>query len=307
MKNERKLSRQTLSAMAAAALGNGIFGFSFMFSRVALQVASPLVMLMYRFVMAFLLIHLVALWARKKQKEGWLRFRIPWKKSLPLFGLGLLQPVVYFLCESWGIKGTNATVSGVIIALIPIVALGFGALFLKEKPSLSQIAFSLLCIAGVVVMTLQQSEGGQVQPVGIVLLIGAVVFGALYNMMSRKISAAFSALERTYVMMLVGAVVFTGLAFLECRGEVARIAAPLKDTGFILSMVYLSSLSSILAFLCLNYAATILPVGRATAFCNLTTVLSVFAGVVFLGDPFNALSALAAVVIIIGVVGVQKT
>ncbi len=307
MKKMSEVSRKNLSAMAAAAIGNGIFGFSFMFSRVALQIASPLVMLMYRFVMAFVLINGVALWARVKKKEGWLRFRIPWKNSLPLFVLGMLQPVIYFLCESWGIKGTNATVSGVIMALIPIVALGFGALFLKEKPSLPQIGFSLLCIAGVVMMTLQQSESGQVQPMGIVLLVAAVVFGAVYNMMSRKISSSFSALERTYVMMMMGAVVFTLLAFGECRQDLPRLTAPVKDAGFLLSMVYLSSFSSILAFLCLNYAATILPVGRATAFCNLTTVLSVFAGVVFLGDPFNAVSALAAVVIILGVVGVQKT
>lgn len=294
-------------AMLAAAIGNGIFGFSFMFSRMALDAASPLILLMYRFALAFLFINIVALWARRTGKDGWLRFQIPWKKSLPLFVLGVLQPVMYFLCESWGIKWTNATVSGVIIALIPIAALGAGALFLNEKPGLSQIGYSLLCIAGVIVMTLQQSQGGQVQPLGIVLLVGAVLIGAMYNMFSRKISASFSALERTYVMMLVGAVAFTALAFLENRQDLPRLVAPVKDTGFLLSVMYLSSFSSILAFLCLNYAATILPVSRATAFCNLTTVLSLLAGVVFLGEPFTLLSGVAAAVIIIGVFGVQKT
>lgn len=300
-------SRKTGPAMLAAAIGNGIFGFSFMFSRMALDAASPFVMLMYRFVTAFVLINGVALWSRAKKKEGWLRFRIPWKKSASLLLLGLMQPVIYFLCESFGISLTNATVSGVIIALIPIVALGCGALFLKEKPSLAQVFFSLLCIAGVILMTLQQSGGGNVQPLGIVLLVGAVVCGAVYNMMSRKISASFSALERTYGMMLVGAVVFTLLACAENGFDGRKLLLPLQNVRFCLSMVYLSLFSSILAFLCLNYAATILPVSRATAFCNLTTVLSVFAGVVFLGDPFNGVSALAAAVIILGVFGVQKT
>lgn len=304
---QSQMQKKAGPAMLAAAIGNGIFGFSFMFSRMALDVASPLILLMYRFILAFLFINFVALLARRTKKEGWLRFRIPWKKSLPLFVLGLLQPVIYFLCESWGIKWTNATVSGVIIALIPIAALGGGALFLKEKPSLPQIFFSLLCIAGVIVMTLQQSQGGQVQSLGILLLVGAVLIGAMYNMFSRKISAAFSALERTYVMMLVGAVVFSLLACMENGFDSRKLFLPLQNAKFMLAMGYLSLFSSILAFLCLNYAATILPVSRSTAFCNLTTVLSVLAGVVFLQEPFTLLSGVAAVVIIIGVFGVQKT
>lgn len=304
---QSQMQKKTGPAMLAAAVGNGIFGFSFMFSRMAMDAASPLTLLMYRFTLAFLFINIVALWARRTGKDGWLRFRIPWKKSLPLFVLGLLQPVIYFLCESWGIKLTNATVSGVIIALIPIAALGGGALFLKEKPSLIQIGFSLLCIAGVIVMTLQQSQGGQVQPLGILLLVGAVLFGAMYNMFSRKISGTFSALERTYVMMLVGAAVFFLLACAENGFDSRKLFLPLQNAKFMLAMVYLSLFSSILAFLCLNYAATILPVSRSTAFCNLTTVLSVLAGVVFLQEPFTLLSGVAAVVIIIGVFGVQKT
>ena len=72
-------------------------------------------------------------------------------------------------------------------------------------------------------------------------------------------------------------------------------------------MLYLSLFSSILAFLMLNYAATVLPVSKSTAFCNITTVLSVFAGVAFLGESITYVSLIAAAVIIIGVFGVQKS
>ena len=296
-----------LPATLAALAGNSIFGFSFMFSRIALAEASPFVMLMYRFVIAFAAINLVALWSRRQQKQGWLRFRLQWKSVGPLIALGLVQPVLYFLCESYGISMTNATVSGVIIALIPIMALAAGFLFMGERPSWKQAGFSLLSIAGVVVMTLQQSAGGTVQPLGVVLLVGAVVCGAAFNIMSRKLSGVFSALERTYVMMLIAAASFTALAVMETRGSMAQLFAPAASLPFMGAMLYLSLISSILAFLCLNYAATILPVGKSTAFCNVTTVLSVFAGVVFLGESINAASLIAAVVIIIGVFGVQKT
>lgn len=299
--------KNTRLGTLAALTGNGIFGFSFMFSRLALTETTPFVMLMYRFLIAALALTAVALWSRKTGRQDWLRFAPKKRHAGKLLALGLVQPVAYFLCESYGISMTNATVSGVIIALIPIVALAAGFLFMGEHPSWQQVGFSLLSIAGVVVMTLQQSAGGDVRPLGVVLLVGAVISGAAFNILSRKMSADCSALERTYVMMLIAAAVFTTLAVIETRGDAALLLAPLASGRFLAAMVYLPLLSSVLAFLCLNYAATILPVGKSTAFCNVTTVLSVFAGVVFLGEPINELSLLAAAVIILGVFGVQRS
>lgn len=299
--------RSLLPATLAALAGNSIFGFSFMFSRIALAQTSPFVMLMYRFVIAFLALTAVALLARRTGKQGWLRFEVKPASALRLIPLGLVQPVLYFLCESYGISLTNATVSGVIIALIPIMALAAGFLFMKERASLPQIGFSVLSIAGVIVMTLQQSASGTVQPLGVVLLVGAVICGAAFNIMSRRLSGEHSALERTWVMMLVAAVVFTLLALFDTKADPALLLAPLHSGRFMASMLYLSIFSSILAFLCLNYAATILPVSKSTAFCNVTTILSVFAGVVFLGESINAVSLIAAAVIILGVFGVQKS
>ena len=300
------MNRETRIGILGAIIGNGIFGFSFMFSRIALSCTEPFVMLMYRFIGAFIGMNVLALCSVKTGREDWLRFRIRWRESGILIVFGLIQPVLYFLFESYGISMTNATVSGVIIALVPIVALGAGAIFLKERPSLRQVLFSVLSILGVIVMTLQQSADGDIHPLGVVLLIGAVLSGVAFNIMSRSLSVRFSALERTYVMMLVACVVFTALALANTKCNIAALVAPLSEPAFLIAVVYLSLLSSIAAFLLLNHASSELPVGKITAFCNLTTVLSVFAGVVFLGETINAVSLIAAAIIIIGVFCVQK-
>lgn len=302
--------RQTKIALLAAMTGNAIFGFSFMFSRLALEVASPFTMLMYRFIFAFLGLNLLAFWSmnrgNEEGKHDFLRFSLRGKPVLPLLALGFVQPVIYFLCESYGISMTNASFSGVIIALVPIAALGLGALLLREIPTRSQVLYSLLSIAGVIVMTLQQSAEGEIRPLGVVLLFGAVLSGVMFNIISRSISDRFSALERTYVMMGVGAVAFTLLALFEQRNSLAALLAPMDSMPFMLGMVYLSLASSIGAFLLLNYASGYLPVAQTTVFCNLTTVISVFAGVVFLREPFNIVSLAASAVIILGIWGVQR-
>ena len=306
---ERQVKLATLGALA----GNSIFGFSFMFSRMALGITTPFVMLMVRFILAAALLCVIAFFAAKKgdrrTADGdihWLRFSLRGRPLRPLLALGLVQPVAYFLCESYGISMTNATFSGVIIALVPIVALIAGALVLREIPSRAQVGWSVFSIGGVMLMTLQQSAEGAIRPLGVLMLFGAVVSGVTFNILSRRMSAQFSALERTTVMMVVAAAIFTALAVWECRGDWVRLLAPLSSGTFLVSMLYLSVLSSIMAFLFINFASNTLPVAKTTAFCNLTTMISMFAGVVFLGEPFGPASLVASVMIILGVWGVQR-
>ena len=63
--------------------------------------------------------------------------------------------------------------------------------------------------------------------------------------------------------------------------------------------------SSVIAFILLNSANTYLPVAKTTVFSNFTTVVSVFAGIVFLNEPFTPLTVISTAMIVIGVWGVQ--
>jgi drug/metabolite transporter (DMT)-like permease len=146
----------------AAIIGNGIFGFSFMFSRIALGVTTPFVMLTYRFILAFVLLNAVALWSVKMRKPAperpgevdWMRFDLRGRPVLPLLLMGIVQPVGYFLCESYGISLTNSTFAGVIIATGPLAGLVAGIFTLGEIPKKSQVWFSLISIIGVIIMIL---------------------------------------------------------------------------------------------------------------------------------------------------------
>ena len=305
------MTNKTTAATLCALGGNAIFGFSFMFSRIALGVATPFVMLTYRFILAVIGLSVMAVWSvnRKnppKDSEDFMRFDLRGKPVLPLICLGVVQPVAYFFCESYGIAMTNASFSGVIIALVTIVGLILGAVCLGERATGRQVVWSLVSIAGVIVMTLLQSAEGEIRPLGVLLLLGAVLSGVVFNIISRSIADRFSAFERTYVMMLIAAVVFASLAIWENRANPAALFVPLESLPFMGSMGYLALVSSIGAFMMLNFANNHLPVAKTTAFCNLTTVISVFAGVVFLKEPFSAVMLLSAAMIIMGVWKVQK-
>ena len=289
---------KTHKAMWAAFGGNFIFGLSFLFTKVALRVTTPSVLLAWRFLLAFAAMNLLLL-------GGKIRISFRGKPVGMLLLMGLLQPVLYFYFENYGLLYSNATFSAIMIALVPIVSLVWGALAMGERPTLLQILCSVLSVGGVVFMALRQTASGAITGRGVALLTGAVLCAVGFNSISRRCAETVSAFERTYMMFLVGAVCFTAVAVCEQVHTPLALVTPLTDGGFLVSLLYLGVLSSVGAFLMIHYANTWLPLSRATVFSNVITVVSVFAGVVILREPFDRYLLPASLLIIAGIAGVQ--
>lgn len=287
----------TLAATLAALGAQVIFGFSFMFTKIALSYASPMTVVCDRYFAAFLGMTAVMLARGEK-----IRFnKSVWKILL----MSLFQPVLYFLFETYGIKLTTSAFSSIMISLIPVAAMLIGIFALKEIPRAMQYVFSLLSVAGVVIMALSGKSGGVVTSLGIILLAGAVLSSAAFNITSRKISGEFSAIERTWATTAVGFVTFLVIALIENAKNPANIILPFSKTPFLWSILYLGIVSSVLAFLLLNFANTYLPVAKTTVFSNITTVISVLAGSIFLNEKITPVAILSTLMIIAGVTGVQ--
>ena len=99
----------TLS-LVFALLASAIFGMSFMFSKLALEVAKPTVLLAFRFLIAFTAMSLVILvnaLVGKTRGRPLFAFSLKAKPIGSLVLLGLIQPVLYFFCENYGILYTS--------------------------------------------------------------------------------------------------------------------------------------------------------------------------------------------------------
>ena len=277
-----------------------IWGFSFLASKVGQLSASPLVLLMYRFDIAALVMALPLF-------TGQRRLKLKGRSLKGLLLLGLCEPVIYFIGEQYGLQYANSAFSGVMIAVIPVVTLIMTAVFLKEWPTKPQWLFSFLSIAGVAAIAVLAGGGGQVKPLGVLLLGLAVVCGSAYSVISRGISGDFSTYERSLVMQVMGAVFFTALAAMENWNSPMMLIAPVTDSGFLFAVLYLSLGASVAGYLLFNYAVTKAPMANVISLSNLTTVLSVIAGVVILKEPFSLGMAAALAVILLGIWGVQKS
>lgn len=285
--------------MLAAFAAYAIFGLSFLFSKVALGLASPMVLLCVRFGVTVIALNLmVAFRVVKLELKG--------KKLGGAIVLGLLQPVLYFIFENYGLSFTTTSFAGMMSSISPVITAVLGAVLLKERPTLKQWVCIGISVSGVMLMTLRPG-GGQNTLAGCLCLVGAYFAGSLYTLLSRRLSRKFKPFDLTYVMFIIGFVFFTGGAVAENGADTLRvIAGALRHPEFVGGILFLSLLSSVGAFLLINYSLARLPVARAAIFNNLTAVVSMLAGVLIMKDPFGWMTALASVLILAGVWGVNR-
>lgn len=277
----------------AAITGNTLWGFSFLLSKTALNYAPASVLLSVRFIIAFFLMNAMLLFKIE-------RISLKGKNFLPIFLLALNE-VAYFYCESHGIACTNSMFTGVVLSLVPILAMGFSALFLKEFPTLRQILFSFLPVAGVIIITLAGSASGTIRPTGILFVLSACILSAVYRVINRKAAVEFSAFERTYFTLGSSCLFFTADAIHGLGGNAMELTRYMCIPGFIIPVLVLSIFCSVTCNILVNYAAGKMSVGKLAAFSNLQTMWSMFAGVLFLKEPFGISSFIGSVLILYGI------
>ena len=292
-----KKNLQCLPVLAAVA-GNAFWGFSILFTRVALEETTPEIMLAIRFGIAFALMHIPILLGREKlQLKG--------KALLPLLGLALVEPMGFFT-ESYGILHTNATFAGVMMAISPVFSIALAALVLKEYPSRRQLIFCTLPVLGVIVMVLAGKSLGVVTPLGVIFLLVNCLCNGSYRLFNRWSSRSFTPFERTYMVLLSCVVVFTSSALVSVKGDWRMIAQAATHPKVLFPVLALALLCSIGSNMLVNYAAGRMPVAKISAFSSLITVCSTFGGVVILREPFSAMSLLGTALIIYGIWQVSR-
>jgi drug/metabolite transporter (DMT)-like permease len=279
-----------------------IFGLSFMFTKQALETLPTALLLSSRFSLAALL--MTFLWL-----SGVININLKNKPLKKLMLLSLFQPIAYFIFETTGVKLTSSSEAGIMIALIPVVVTIFAAVFLKERPSKSQLFFIVSSVLGVIFIVLMSgSENSTGHFAGILSLFGAVLAAGVYNILSRKLSANFTPVEITFAMMWTGAAVFSIISAVTgiINGNLDDYITYLSSASTLIPILYLGILSSVCAFFMMNYMLSKIPASNSSVFSNLTTVVSIFAGVFIRHETFHWYQFAGSVIIILGVWGTNR-
>ena len=273
-----------------------IFGLSYIFTKTGTEVASAFALLGWRFFIAIVILSICVLF-------GFMKMDLKGKPLKPLFAVALFNPFVYFIGETIGISNTTASESGVFLACIPVVSLVASTLVLKKKPTKIQIIGILITLIGVMITVFAIGATSSLSIIGYVFLIMAVISYALYSVFVEK-ATEYTGIETTYIMILIGALVFGTVAICEAliQGSfVELVTLPFQYSSFAMAVLYQGIGSSIIAFFLSNVAISKIGVNRTSSFIGVATVVSIVAGAVVLKETFTIYQIIGAVVIIIGV------
>jgi len=279
-----------------------IFGFTFMFSKVAMDYVTPMGLIAYRFLVAFLMIEIL-----RRFKVIHIRFEKRHFKHL--FFVAIFQPILYFLFETYGLHLTTSGEAGMMIAMIPIFVTILSALILKEKPKLFQVFFIILSVSGVLFIQISKSSSGiQTGIWGFILLLLAVLSAALFNIASRSASRTIKPYELTYFMMFAGAVTFNVIyvAQLTYEHRIMDYFKNLQHIELLVPILYLGIIASVGGFFLVNFALSKLPAHVTSIYANLSTIVAIAAGALLLSEQLYIYHYIGSLMILVGVYGTVR-
>lgn len=242
---------------------------------------------------------------------AWLRFGIaavamlPWvrrrggdaalsrRERRLLFWESFLGNFLFSICMLFGVKLSSALAAGVTMAAIPAAVALLSRAFLGEhiRP---RVWGAIGCAAlGIALLALVRhgdpSASATASPLGVALLVGAVVCEACYVVIGKRLTASVSPRRISALINLWGLALVTPLGLWQALSfDFGRVAAP---TWALLGF-YAIAASMVTVWLWMQGLRHV-PAPQAGVFSVLLPVFAALVGVFLLGEPFGTGHALA--------------
>lgn len=217
--------------------------------------------------------------------------------------LALFEPLIYFFCETYGIKETGSpTISAMIIASVPIFSVGAGALFFKERISILNGFGIAVTLAGICLVLLKQGGDEGVPQnfiIGVVLLMIAVFSEVGHASLTKLLADGYKPQVIVMYQFLIGTVYF--LPFFLTRG-IENFDTRLVSWEVLEPILCLAVLCSSLAFSLWAMAIKKLGVGKSSVFLAMMCVATALVAEVIGREHLSLFQWLGVLIAVLGIV-----
>lgn len=286
-------------AYLAMILQSLIIGFSFFAVKTALKSVDTFGFLAHRFTITTICVLVYSLFNREK-------FKVDKKAWLEIAPYSLGFPIIFFLFQTIGLKTISSSESGIIYAITPILAFIASKILLNETSNFKQTLFMILSVLGVVFINAMNGFNfGYDSLVGVFFTVISATSFALYNVFIRKISKKYNPYQIAKVVIICGCIAFNIVYFgtLMKSGDLHLYLKPFSSTEFLISILFLSILSSFLTIILTNFSLANLDATTVSLFQNVSTVVSIISGVIFLSEKLYYYHYIGIIAILIGTIG----
>ncbi|WP_409342151.1 DMT family transporter [Paenibacillus sp. MBLB4367] len=289
-------------AYICAVANAAIIGFSFLFTKQALESASPMDTLAFRFIASFAVMTIPVAF-------GWIKLDYKGKPLGKLLLLALFYPASFFALQAFGLVHASSAEGGILYAFTPVLTTLLASAVLKERTNGKQKLALLLSAFGVVFIFAMKGSGIELKSMtGIALLFMSCLTFAGYGVLARSLTKQFRPTELSYATLGFGFVTFLAFSVWGhvSNGTLSGYFSPLADGKFLIAILFLGVISSLITSLLSNYVLSKLEASKMSVFSNLSTVVSIAAGALFLGEEITVYHLIGSVLIIAGVIGMNR-
>ena len=218
--------------------------------------------------------------------------------------LGLTGGSLYFVTENYALAYGYCSNVALIVCLTPIVtSFIVGCFYPGERLRGAGVLGSVIALVGMALVVFNGNFILKLSPLGDILALGACLCWAVYSLVIKRLQGKYSNMLITRKIFGYG--LFTILPLLLVRGVNVDI---LLNGGAVVwgNVLFLGCVASMLCFLGWNYCLERIGTVRATNLLYLNPVVSITTSAIVLGERVTWLAIIGAVLILAGLVCLER-
>ncbi len=187
-------------------------------------------------------------------------------------------------------------ITALIIATMPVWVAIIGRLVFGLRMSTLTVAGIALGLLGVGILVWPAGDIGQLDPIGVLLVLGSPILWAIGSLYSRRAHHPTSALVGVSMQMLCGGLLLLALGVVA--GELGGLHAERFSPESLAALVYLILIGSLIGYTAYGWLLRVAPLSLISTYAYVNPVVAVILGAVILGEPITPRTVFAGAVIV---------
>lgn len=261
------MQNHRLQAHTAVLLANVIFGLGVPVTKLLLdQWVSPMAYMATRCLGAAAIFWLISLFLPREKVA-------PRDLTVIILG-GLLGIVVSQTLTAWALTFTTPVYFSLIATLTPVATMLCAALFIGEKISVRGIAGVALGVAGAMLMVFIGWQGGSGKNdiLGIALTLLSMLTWAVYLIITRKVSARYTAVTQMKWVFLASAIAVLPFSLTDLQSATLYSAA--TEWSGLAEMAFIVVFATVAGYFAIPFAMRYLKATTVSVYTNLQPIVA---------------------------------
>ena len=276
-------------------------GFSFFGIKQCVPYGDTLTILSYRYLAALIG---VILWIQIAKAMGRYPQAEPGRPKGKLYQTAAFY-IAFMILQILAMFFATSIEGAIVYAMVPIFAKIIGRIALGEKSTPLQTFFITITVAALVVLIILNATDIHLNVTGLIIMTISSIFMACQNVSARYVRGVFQPIEITETIAVGGSVIFIGASIVRAliRGSWDFLIEPLRHPDFIIWASFLGIFCILLSAQFMAYMLAHMEIVQSTVFSSASTLVSIIAGALILGEPLRWYHFLCGAIILTGVIG----